>query len=321
LSGWRAPALLKGTKMAIDTETMDSAEVELTNGAAPISDAIIALVEKARHSVVEVRGRGRGAGAGIIWGTDGKIVTNFHVVEGTGGKPQVQLYDGTRLTSTVVAENPALDLALLQVDSSNLPALPIGDSAKLRIGELVFAFGHPWGHKDVVTAGIVSGVGKVRGGRGERSAEYVRSDVRLAPGNSGGPLVNVRGEVVGVNSMIFGGDLSIAVPSSVVVDWLSRAGNRVYLGVGVRPVRINPAREEEQTVSGVLVIQLDASGPASKAGIKVGDIVLAVAGQQVANTAMLKRALVQGVAEGKVELALVRNGKLLKLEVEIAQAA
>ena len=314
------PAYRKGTKMAIDVETTDAERLEASGRAVSVSDAIAALVEKARHSVVEVRGRGRGAGAGIVWGSDGKIVTNYHVVEGTGGKPQVQLYDGTRLASTVVAENPALDLALLQVDSSHLPALPIGDSAKLRIGELVFAFGHPWGHKDVVTAGIVSGIGKVRGGRGERGADYVRSDVRLAPGNSGGPLVNAHGEVVGVNSMIFGGDLSIAVPSNVVVEWLSRAGDPIYLGVGVRPVRINPVREGEQLVSGVLIIKLDPRGPALKAGMRVGDIVLAVAGQQVVDTATLKRALAQGVADGKVELAIFRNGKPFRLEVEIAQA-
>lgn len=307
--------------MAIDIETRDTEKAEAPGRAALVSDAIVTLVEKARHSVVEVRGRGRGAGAGIIWGGDGKIVTNYHVVAGTGGKPQVQLYDGTRVGSTVVAENPALDLALLQVDSSNLPALPIGDSAKLRIGELVFAFGHPWGHKDVVTAGIVSGIGKVRGGHGERSAEYVRSDVRLAPGNSGGPLINARGEVVGVNSMIFGGDLSVAVPSHVVVEWLSRAGKRVYLGVGVRPARINPARENERLVTGVLVMQVDPSGPASKAGVQVGDMVLAVADQQVVDTATLKRAIAQGVADGTVELAIIRNGKLFKLEVQIAEPA
>jgi serine protease Do len=143
----------------------------------------------------------------------------------------------------------------------------------------------------------------------------------LAPGNSGGPLVNACGEVVGVNSMIFGGDLSIAVPSKVVAEWLARAGKRVYLGVGVRPVRINPTREDEQPVAGVLVFQVDPNGPASKAGVQVGDIVLAVSEQQVVDTATLKRALVQGVADGKVELAIIRNGKLSKLEVEIAEAS
>lgn len=307
--------------MAVDVETIDAGETTDNGAFTSVSDAIVGMVAKARHGVVELRGRGRGAGAGIIWGSDGKIVTNYHVVAGTGGRPQVQLYDGTRLESKLVAENSALDLALLQIDATELPALPIGDSAKLRIGELIFAFGHPWGHKDVVTAGIVSGLGRVGGGRPDRSAAYVRSDVRLAPGNSGGPLVNARGEVVGVNSMIFGGDLSVAVPSHVVLEWLARAGKRFYLGVGVRPVRINPSRSNENLTEGVLVINVDPNGPASKAGVQVGDIVLAVAEQPVVDTATLKRALAQGVADGKADLALIRGGKAFRLQVEVAEAA
>ena len=311
----------KGKMMAVDVETIDTGEATEHGAFTSVSDAIVGMVARARHGVVEVRGRGRGAGAGIIWGSDGKIVTNYHVVAGTGGRPQVQLYDGTRLESKLVAENSALDLALLQIDATELPALPIGDSAKLRIGELVFAFGHPWGHKDVVTAGIVSGLGRVSGGRPNRSVAYVRSDVRLAPGNSGGPLVNARGEVVGVNSMIFGGDLSVAVPSHVVLEWLARAGKRFYLGVGVRPVRINPSRSNENLTEGVLVINVDPNGPASKAGVQVGDIVLAVAEQPVVDTATLKRALAQGVADGKADLALIRSGKAFRLQVEVAEAA
>lgn len=317
----RRDSRMKGKTMAVDVETIDAGEATDNGAFTSVSDAIVGMVAKARHGVVELRGRGRGAGAGIIWGSDGKIVTNYHVVAGTGGRPQVQLYDGTRLESKLVAENSALDLALLQIDATELPALPIGDSAKLRIGELIFAFGHPWGHKDVVTAGIVSGLGRVGGGRPDRSAAYVRSDVRLAPGNSGGPLVNARGEVVGVNSMIFGGDLSVAVPSHVVLEWLARAGKRFYLGVGVRPVRINPSRSNENLTEGVLVINVDPNGPASKAGVQVGDIVLAVAEQPVVDTATLKRALAQGVADGKADLALIRGGKAFRLQVEVAEAA
>lgn len=317
----RRDSRMKGKTMAVDVETIDAGETTDNGAFTSVSDAIVGMVAKARHGVVELRGRGRGAGAGIIWGSDGKIVTNYHVVAGTGGRPQVQLYDGTRLESNLVAENSALDLALLQIDATELPALPIGDSAKLRIGELIFAFGHPWGHKDVVTAGIVSGLGRVGGGRPDRSAAYVRSDVRLAPGNSGGPLVNARGEVVGVNSMIFGGDLSVAVPSHVVLEWLARAGKRFYLGVGVRPVRINPSRSNENLTEGVLVINVDPNGPASKAGVQVGDIVLAVAEQPVVDTATLKRALAQGVADGKADLALIRGGKAFRLQVEVAEAA
>lgn len=302
-------------------ETMDQVEKPSAAPLPSISDAIVEMLAKARKGVVEVRGRGRGAGAGIIWDADGKIMTNYHVVAGTGGRPQIHLNDDRRFATRLVAENPALDLALLEVEGKELPALPIGDSSRLRVGELVFAVGHPWGHKDVATAGIVSGLGKVTGVRSGRSADYIRSDVRLAPGNSGGPLLNARGEVIGVNSMIFGGDLSVAVPSHVALDWLSRAGKRVYLGVGVRPVRINTRGEDGPDVTaGVLVVSLDPNGPASSAGVRVGDVLLAVAEQPVTDTASLRRALSHGVSEGKAELAILRANRPMSLEVSLADA-
>src|SRR5438046_3096319 len=114
--------------MAIDTiEEAQSAEGNISSPS--ISDAIVEMISRARHGVVEVRGRGRGAGAGFVWGHDGKIMTNYHVVAGTGGRPTVQLYDGRRSATRLVAENPALDLALLQVEHNGLPALQIGDSS------------------------------------------------------------------------------------------------------------------------------------------------------------------------------------------------
>ncbi|HET9493400.1 MAG TPA: trypsin-like peptidase domain-containing protein, partial [Chloroflexia bacterium] len=183
-----------------------------------ISDALAELATRARRSVVEVRGRGRGAGSGVLWSIDGRVLTNHHVVVGTGGRPTVHFEDGRQLAGEVIAQNPALDLALLQLEASDLPAIPAGDSRQLRVGDLVFAVGHPWGHRYVLTAGIVSGLGRTGVLRGGRQADYIRSDVPLAPGNSGGPLLNARGEVIGINSMIFGGDLSIAVPSHVVLD-------------------------------------------------------------------------------------------------------
>jgi serine protease Do len=299
-----------------ETITEKSEELSLPS----VSAASASMIDVVSKSVVEVRSRGRGVGAGIIWDGAGQIMTNHHVVMGTGGKPYVLLTDGRRFETTLVAENPALDLALLEVEAKDLPALSIGDSSKLRVGELVFALGHPWGQKGVVTAGIVSGLGKVTGHRSGRSADYIRSDVSLAPGNSGGPLLNARGQVVGINSMIFGGDLSVAVPSHVALDWLSHAGKRAYLGVGVRPVRINIPRSEESPTAGVLVINVDPNGPARRSGIQVGDILLSVAEQPVVDTATLRKALSQGVADGKADLIILRGGHPQRLDVEFAAA-
>jgi serine protease Do len=306
--------------MALDTiEQVESPEIATSPS---LSDAIVAMLTRARSGVVEVRGRGRGAGAGIIWASDGKIMTNYHVVAGTGSKPQIHLTDGRRFPAKLVAENPALDLALLQVEANELPAIPIADSSNLRVGELVFAVGHPWGHKDVVTAGIVSGLGRVTGIQSGRSADYIRSDVRLAPGNSGGPLLNARGEVIGVNSMIFGGDLSVAVPSHVALDWLTRAGKRSYLGVGVRPVRLNVNTEDGPAlIAGVIIVGLDANGPASKAGVRMGDVILSLADQPVTDNATLRRALSQGVSAGKTELSIIRGKDQLRVEVQLSEAA
>jgi serine protease Do len=286
-----------------------------------VSHASTAIVARVSPGVVEVRSRGRGAGAGIIWDAAGRIMTNHHVVVGTGGQPHVFLTDGRRLETRLVAENPALDLALLEVEADDLPALTIGDSSKLRVGELVFALGHPWGQKGVVTAGIVSGLGKVTGVRSGRSADYIRTDVSLAPGNSGGPLLNAVGEVIGVNSMIFGGDLSVAVPSHVALDWLRHAGKRAYLGVGVRPVRINRPGSDEGSTAGVLVIGVDPQGPARRAGVLLGDVVLSVAEQRVVDTESLRKALSQGIADGKADLTIIRAGQARHIEVQFEKAA
>jgi serine protease Do len=179
-----------------------------------ISEELTVLAEQIRPSVVQVASGRRGAGAGMIWREDGLILTNLHVVARSRGV-QVLLDDERLLDARMVAHARSLDLALLQVDASELPAVTVGDSTRLRVGELVFAMGHPWGQRNVMTAGIVSGVGEVQVGGNGRTTSYIRSSVRLAPGNSGGPLVDARGQVVGVNSMIFGGDLAVSIPSHV----------------------------------------------------------------------------------------------------------
>ncbi|HET7271977.1 MAG TPA: trypsin-like peptidase domain-containing protein, partial [Rubrobacter sp.] len=159
------------------------------------------MVEDAQRSVVQVRSSGRGIGAGVIWPGDGLVLTNYHVVAGGRGNVQVALYDGRTLGADVVKSSRSLDLALLHLVGApdELPAALIGDSDALRVGELVYAIGHPWGRVGSVSVGIVGGVGELR--TPGSSTRYVRSDVALAPGNSGGPLLNARGEVVAINAM------------------------------------------------------------------------------------------------------------------------
>jgi serine protease Do len=182
-------------------------------------DGAPALVERLRPSVVMVRGRGPAGGAGIVW-RSGAVLTNLHVVAGARGAPAVTGVDGIRREARIVATSRPLDLAWLTLPADGLPPAPIGDSAALRVGALVFAVGHPWGQPWAVSAGIVSGLGPVRvPGRGP-TGDYVRSDVRLAPGCSGGPLVDASGAVVGVNTLVLGGDLALALASDAARRWI-----------------------------------------------------------------------------------------------------
>jgi len=177
------------------------------------------LVRRVLPSLVIIRGRRWGAGAGIIWSTDSLILTNNHVVGRHA--PIVKLQDDREYESRLLARDPNVDLALLSIEASHLTPLTPA-SISLRIGEMVFAFGHPWGQRNSVTRGIVSAMLTAQGRNGKQ-IPIIRSDVPLAPGNSGGPLVNVRGEVLGLNAMIMGGDQSITIPVSAMKDFVEKA--------------------------------------------------------------------------------------------------
>lgn len=179
-----------------------------------------ALVADLRRSVVLVHGA-RGHGSGVIWDSVGLIVTNHHVV----GRDQaeVELTDGRRLAAMVVARDPHNDLALLRTGGRGIPAAPIGDSTTLRVGELIIAVGNPFGVRGSATLGIVSAVGNATW-MGKARRELLQADVVLAPGNSGGPLADTDGRVVGVASMILSPGIAIAVPSHVVRRFLAGSG-------------------------------------------------------------------------------------------------
>jgi serine protease Do len=191
-----------------------------TRVSASLRDSLDGLVRQVRPSLVVVSGHRFGVGAGIVWAAEGLILTNAHVV--THRSLNVMLDDNREFEARLVARDSEVDLALLEIDARDLPAMRAAEALP-RVGEMVFTFGHPWGQRGYVSGGIVSALGtaRTRGRRG--SLAVIRTDAPLAPGNSGGPLVNGAGELVGINAMIVGGDQSIAIPVTVAREFVQAA--------------------------------------------------------------------------------------------------
>ena len=279
------------------------------------------MVGRAQESVVQARSGDRGTGAGVIWDAAGGLVlTNYHVVAGGRRRARLRivLRDGRTFDAEDVMRDPTLDLALLRIKEApgDLLAAPIGDSDALRVGQLAYAIGHPWGQPGAVTAGIVSGLGVARGPGGW--LRYVQSDVALAPGNSGGPLLNARGEVVGINAMVFG-RLALSIPSNAARAWLAGARERSpRLGVRVLPVRL-PASlrraNREAAEAGLMIGAVEGESPAEKAGLLVGDVLLGVGGEALEDAEALLDTLAR--AGDTVRLRVMRGGSVSSVMAEL----
>src|ERR1700680_5275996 len=189
-----------------------SARTEANNMAIP---GFGEIAEQLRRSTVLIHSGGRGAGSGVIWSRDGLVVTNAHVVRGS--RVNVQLWDGREFEAAIRSRDPRRDLAQLRIDAANLPAASAADSSAVRPGELAIAIGNPMGFVGALATGVIHAVGPLRG-LGPQS--WVQADVRLAPGNSGGPLGHAHGCIVGINTMV-AGRLALAIPSNAVRDFLS----------------------------------------------------------------------------------------------------
>jgi serine protease Do len=290
------------------------------SGGAPAVLAGVRMIEGVQRSVVQVRSSGRGIGAGVIWPGDGLVLTNHHVISGGRKRRNVRvaLHDGRTLDADVVKSGRSLDLALLMLegDHGDLPAAPVGDSDALRVGELVYAIGHPWGRFGAVSAGIVGGVGELRGpGRGS-STRYVRSDVALAPGNSGGPLLNAKGEVVAINAMIFG-LMALSIPSNAAKAWIA-GERRPRLGIGVLPVELPTFLRWETGPAGLVIASVETDGAADRAGLLVGDVLLAIAGKPLGEAKTLLETVAH--AGDVVSLRVMRGGKIMVMEVRLEEA-
>ena len=227
------------------------------------------VAERLRRCTVHVSSGGRGHGSGIIVKSDGAIVTNAHVAR--LGKSTVTLWNGRSFPAEIASPDLRRDLAILRLSASDLPAAPLGDSNQLRVGELVIAIGNPLGFMGALTAGIVHAVGPVPG-LGPR--KWIQAGVRLAPGNSGGPLADASGNVVGVNTMV-AGRLGLAVPSNEVRRLLS--GSQPYpLGVTLRPIPVTAAGRERL---GLMILELAPDSAASRASLLPGDILVGAEGR------------------------------------------
>ena len=277
----------------------------------------VRMIEDAQRSVVQVRSSGRGIGAGVIWPGDGLVLTNHHVVSGRRRRRNVRvaLHDGRTLDADVLKSDRSLDLALLGLrgDLGDLPAAAVGDSDVLRVGQLVYAIGHPWGSVGAVSAGIVGGVGELRGR--DSSARYVRSDVALAPGNSGGPLLNAGGEVVAINAMIFG-LMALSIPSNAAKTWVAGERRR-RLGVGVLPVELPAFLRREAGSAGLVIAGVETGSAAGRAGLLVGDVLLAVSGRPLGEAQTLLDAVAQ--AGEVVSLRVMRGGRIMVMEVRLEE--
>jgi serine protease Do len=259
------------------------------------------IAEQLRRSTVLIHAGGRGSGSGVIWSSDGAIITNAHVAR--GGQIGIELWDGREFQATVASRDPQRDLAELRIDATSLPSALVADSSQVRPGELVIAIGNPLGFVGALTTGVIHAVGPVRG---DSARSWVQADVRLAPGNSGGPLADVRGRVIGINTMVAGG-LALAIPSNVVRDFLSAGPSDAWLGVTVHPVQIprSNAAGDAHTF-GLVLLEVEPRSPAASASLLPGDILLGTEEKHFASVGDLSQAL-QGNGPRLLRLEFLRG--------------
>lgn len=265
--------------------------------------------------VVLVRSRG-GFGAGTVWRPDGTVVTNHHVAPRDA--VEVAGADGRFSTARVVARDVPNDLAIVRAEHPIGTPVPVGDARRLRPGELVLALGHPGGVRWALSVGVVGVAPAAR----PEGRELIRADVLLGPGNSGGPLADARGRVVGINAMI-GGGMGLAVPSHLVERLVGQPARaeRPVLGIAVREVALGPTlrgRAPSGVERGALILQVAPNGAAERAGLIPGDIVVGLAGQPIQGPDNLERALVAHPG-GPLRALLLRGGVARELVIPLAE--
>ena len=326
--GLFASGVIDGRSGADDGELLDA-----------YSRAVVAVAERVGPAVVGIaagsRAQGRpagaiGAGSGVIFTPDGYIVTNSHVVSAATDL-EVTLTDGSTLGATLAGSDPATDLAVIRADGSGLPTARFGESSSLRVGQLVVAIGNPFGFQSTVSAGVVSAIGRsLRSATGRLIEDIIQSDVALNPGNSGGPLVDTRARVVGINTAIIRAaqGISFSIPvdtvQRIVSELLARGRvRRAYLGITgqTRPIdRAAARRHALEAERAVEIVSVEPRGPAAIAGVREGDLVVALNDRAVRTVDDMHRMLVGWPFGDSIKIGVIRGDRRFDVAVVPVEA-
>src|SRR2546421_9071154 len=308
-----------------EDEILDAYSRAVTGAAEKVGPAVVSV--EVRHKV-ERRGRGRevpGSGSGFVFTPDGFVLTNSHVVHGAT-RVEAAFPDGRRVRAELVGDDPATDLAVLRVPPVSLTVAELGDSGALRVGQLVVAIGNPLGFQSTVTAGVVSALGRsFRSVGGRLIDDVIQTDAALNPGNSGGPLVDARGRVVGVNTAVIlpaqGICFAVGINTAkVVTGQLIRHGKIRRSRIGVAGQNVPLLRLAQRALgidakSGVLVTGVEPDSPAARAGVTSGDIIIGFDGQTVSGIDDLHRLLVTERIGTRTTITVLRNADRFDLPI------
>ncbi|MBH0176899.1 MAG: Do family serine endopeptidase [Nitrospira sp.] len=269
------------------------------------------------------------AGSGVVFDSNGYIVTNNHVVEGAT-QITVTLNDRREFSAKIIGTDPKTDLAVIKIEAKNLPSLKWAEYEKLQVGDLVLAVGSPFGLSSTVTLGIISALGRGNVGIADYE-DFIQTDAAINPGNSGGALVNMNGDLIGINTAIFsrtGGSegVGFAIPSSIaldIVDSLQRTGKVVRGWMGVAIQEITPALAKSfklpEDRKGVLISDVNENGPSHAAGVKRGDVVVAFNGKEILSVSQLRNLVARTIVGKEAQVKVLRDGKEQMLAVKVAE--
>jgi S1-C subfamily serine protease len=319
------PAANPAPAAEADNILLDAYSQAVVRAAERISPSVVFIeVSKALPQARSARDA-KGSGSGFIFTPDGFILTNSHVVHGAA-KVNVALSDGRRFDATIVGDDPGTDLAVIRISAGRVPAAPLGDSEKIRVGQLAVAIGNPYGFQYSVTAGVVSALGRsLRSESGRLIDNVLQTDAALNPGNSGGPLLNSLGEVIGVNTAVIlpaqGICFAVAINTAkFVAGQLIMHGRirRALLGVGGQTVpipRFIVRAQQLQGETGVLVTGVEKQSPAERAGLSEGDVIIGLDDMAVRSVDDLHKILTDSRIGASCSLALLRRAEKITIQV------